>query len=157
MHASRSLSATTSRWKLKRLKTLLFTSWYVLAAVAAVPCWVVWLFCSLADVLEQVHAYDVCRSKIDFANCLQHACTEVRCRCCCRLFLERCERFVCVLCLLDGLYASCLWFRFVPRRWAESVVCCTKSCVEISNFTPDIRVVSSDELRCRCRWTPPVK
>lgn len=29
-------------------------------------------------VHELVHAYDVCRSKIDFKNCLQHACTEIR-------------------------------------------------------------------------------
>lgn len=27
---------------------------------------------------ELVHAYDVCRAKIDFKDCKQHACTEVR-------------------------------------------------------------------------------
>eukprot|EP01039_Chlorochromonas_danica_P008126 gene8126-8965_t len=27
---------------------------------------------------ELVHAYDVCRAKMNFDNCLQHACTEVR-------------------------------------------------------------------------------
>jgi hypothetical protein len=26
----------------------------------------------------QVHAYDICRAKLDFADCAQHACTEVR-------------------------------------------------------------------------------
>jgi hypothetical protein len=29
-------------------------------------------------VHELVHAYDVCRAKIDFKNCAQHACTEIR-------------------------------------------------------------------------------
>jgi hypothetical protein len=29
-------------------------------------------------LLMQVHAYDVCRAKLDFADCAQHACTEVR-------------------------------------------------------------------------------
>jgi inner membrane protease ATP23 len=29
-------------------------------------------------VHELVHAYDVCRAKIDFKNCVQHACTEIR-------------------------------------------------------------------------------
>lgn len=27
---------------------------------------------------ELVHAYDVCRAKIDFKNCTNHACTEIR-------------------------------------------------------------------------------
>ena len=27
---------------------------------------------------ELIHAYDVCRAKIDFSQCFQHACTEVR-------------------------------------------------------------------------------
>ncbi len=26
---------------------------------------------------ELIHAYDICRAKIDFQNCVQHACTEV--------------------------------------------------------------------------------
>lgn len=29
-------------------------------------------------VHELVHAYDVCRAKVDFKDCFQHACTEVR-------------------------------------------------------------------------------
>lgn len=29
-------------------------------------------------VHELIHAYDFCRAKIDFDNCAQHACTEVR-------------------------------------------------------------------------------
>ncbi|KAJ1434525.1 peptidase M76 [Ochromonadaceae sp. CCMP2298] len=29
-------------------------------------------------VHELVHAYDVCRAKLDFADCAQHACTEIR-------------------------------------------------------------------------------
>lgn len=29
-------------------------------------------------VHELVHAYDTCRSKIDFSDCAQHACTEIR-------------------------------------------------------------------------------
>ena len=35
---------------------------------------------TLEDTLlhELIHAYDVCRAKIDFTQCLQHACTEVR-------------------------------------------------------------------------------
>lgn len=28
-------------------------------------------------VHELVHAYDVCRAKVDFKDCFQHACTEV--------------------------------------------------------------------------------
>ena len=35
---------------------------------------------TLEDTLlhELIHAYDVCRAKIDFSQCFQHACTEVR-------------------------------------------------------------------------------
>eukprot|EP00607_Mallomonas_marina_P008736 CAMPEP_0182416686 /NCGR_PEP_ID=MMETSP1167-20130531/1060_1 /TAXON_ID=2988 /ORGANISM="Mallomonas Sp, Strain CCMP3275" /LENGTH=176 /DNA_ID=CAMNT_0024589691 /DNA_START=72 /DNA_END=602 /DNA_ORIENTATION=- len=29
-------------------------------------------------VHELIHAYDKCRAKLDFSNCLHHACTEVR-------------------------------------------------------------------------------
>lgn len=29
-------------------------------------------------VHELIHAYDKCRAKVDFSNCLHHACTEVR-------------------------------------------------------------------------------
>ena len=29
-------------------------------------------------VHELVHAYDLCRAKIDWSNCLHHACTEIR-------------------------------------------------------------------------------
>jgi mitochondrial inner membrane protease ATP23 len=29
-------------------------------------------------VHELVHAYDVCRAKVDFKNCADHACTEIR-------------------------------------------------------------------------------
>lgn len=28
-------------------------------------------------LLLQIHAYDVCRAKMDFRDCTQHACTEV--------------------------------------------------------------------------------
>eukprot|EP01031_Cornospumella_fuschlensis_P040639 gene40639-49548_t len=27
---------------------------------------------------ELIHAYDVCRAKMDYDNCMQHACTEIR-------------------------------------------------------------------------------
>ena len=35
---------------------------------------------TLEDTLihELIHAYDVCRAKVDWTNCLHHACTEVR-------------------------------------------------------------------------------
>ena len=27
---------------------------------------------------ELIHAYDACRAKMDYRNCLHHACTEIR-------------------------------------------------------------------------------
>jgi mitochondrial inner membrane protease ATP23 len=27
---------------------------------------------------ELIHAYDACRAKMDYSNCLHHACTEIR-------------------------------------------------------------------------------
>ncbi|RYH18666.1 hypothetical protein EON65_26995 [archaeon] len=32
-----------------------------------------WLF-----ITFKIHAYDVCRAKMDYDNCMQHACTEIR-------------------------------------------------------------------------------
>jgi hypothetical protein len=33
--------------------------------------------CSNNNINTQIHAYDRCKGKIDYKNCLHHACTEV--------------------------------------------------------------------------------
>jgi hypothetical protein len=34
--------------------------------------------CCIYIILLQIHAYDRCKGKLDYKNCLHHACTEVR-------------------------------------------------------------------------------